>query len=132
MYYSNVIAEIFVMPDLDWPGKLKDIAEEVGDDATTKLVSLFGGTRIYIPKKVCEGHQLLDLGEMAFLSLVEMFGGMYITVPKATHREKGLRNQNILNQRGCKSVTTLAREYKLTDRQVWNILRNNKSNAPTI
>lgn len=106
------------------PGILQEIAELIGLPATLKLVSHYGGVRLYVPKRLPADHILITIvGEAAALSLVERFGGLdHFDIPKAQAISVALRNRKIREEYPSLSQRKLALKYGLTERQVRKIL----------
>jgi len=106
------------------PGILQEIAELIGLPATLKLVSHYGGVRLYVPKRLSADHILVTIvGEAAALKLVEQFGGLdHFDIPKAQAISVALRNRKIREEYPSLSQRKLALKYGLTERQVRKIL----------
>lgn len=70
------------------PGVLAEIAEAAGEPAAIALAARIGGTRVYIPARVTEGHWLVDaVGRRAAEKICTYFAvdgsGQRIDIPLA-------------------------------------------------
>jgi hypothetical protein len=112
------------------PGILREIAELVGIPDTLKLVSHYGGMRLYVPKHLPDEHVLIDIvGIDAAIKLSERFGGMdHFDIPKAQAVSIALRNSKIREEYPSSSHRKLALKYGLTERQVRKILSGQAEN----
>lgn len=108
------------------PKILQNLNENMGLEATLCLLEMFGGIRIYIPKKIDQNHKLWKLGFNAVAFLMDMYGGTFLSVPKASRLQQWHRNREIVERRKKKSVRLIAEEFNLTERQVWQILQEEK------
>jgi len=106
------------------PQVLQDFVRLIGLAATMLLVEHFGGRRLYIPINPHPDHHLAKLiGLDNLVKLSQVYGlEDHFDIPKADRALKHLRNEKIRAEYGPKSVSTLAREHALTERQIWNIL----------
>ncbi len=96
-----------------------------------KLVEKFGGLEIHIPFKASRNHHLtLLLGRELAGRLTDHYGGCRIYIAKMDHMRKAMRNIDIVTryQNGTK-VRSLAREYGLTERRIFEIIRKNKAST---
>jgi hypothetical protein len=112
------------------PGILQEIAGIIGIPATLKLVSHYGGVRLYVPKHLPEEHVLIDIvGIDAALKLSEHYGGLvHFDIPKAQAVSIALRNSKIREEYPASSHRKLALKYGLTERQVRKILSGQAEN----
>jgi Mor family transcriptional regulator len=110
------------------PKTLQEIAQEIGISDTLKLVRHYGGTSVYIPRKLKTDHELIAvLGLDSAIKICEKFGGYdRIEIPKAQMLTLELRNIEILNDKKTLSRSKVARKYGLTERQISKILHRNK------
>lgn len=106
------------------PQVLQDFVRLIGLAATMILVEHFGGRRLYIPINPHPDHHLAKLIGLDNLAKLSQVYGLedHFDIPKAERALKHLRNEKIRSEYGPKSVSTLAREHNLTERQIWNIL----------
>lgn len=118
------------------PQLLQDFERLIGLPATLDLVRVYGGLRIYIPtpERVRPEHQLAKvIGEDRLKALAEVYGGEdHFTLPKAERAILALRNARIAHAYGHhKTVRELAREHRLTERQIERIVAAAGVSAPT-
>jgi Mor family transcriptional regulator len=109
----------------DLPVLLRDFVHLIGITATMRLVEEYGGTRIYIPKRdITEDHELAHIIGLAHLrTLARVYGGeKHFELPKASHALAAIRRREIIASYGPKSLRQLAREYRLTERRVSQII----------
>lgn len=106
------------------PQVLQDFVRLIGLAATMILVEHFGGRRLYIPANPHPDHQLVKLiGLDNLVKLSRVYGLQdHFDIPKAERALRHLRDQKIRSEYGPKSTSQLAREYNLTERQIWNIV----------
>lgn len=111
------------------PGILQEIAELIGMAAMLKLVAKYGGVRLYVPKTIATGHDLVELiGRQAAETLADHFGGEMLEIPKALLANVALRNVEIKQEYKYLSQRQLALKYNLTERQVRNIVYDEQPN----
>jgi len=105
------------------PESLRDIAETIGIAATLRLVEWRGGVRLWIPQELRAGEPLAQvLGLEAAQRLIERYGCERIYLPRCARALREARNAEIrARYREC-TASELAREYALTDRQIWRIV----------
>jgi hypothetical protein len=105
------------------PETLQEIVQLIGMVATLKLVGKYGGTRLYVPKRVLTGHPLAALiGRKAADTLADYFGGEVLEIPRALSANVAQRNVAIKQEYRQLSQRQLALKYNLTERQVRNIV----------
>lgn len=113
-------------------------------DAVTVITAL-GGAQWYIaglddPRSAASRKELIALvGERVEDKLRLHYGGGWLSVPRCHAAMLGLRNQTITDRfvEGCRAGHTvrsllaqLAREHKLTTKQIWHIV--NQAGVPTV
>lgn len=106
------------------PESMADLVDIIGLPAVLKLMEAFGGTEFWVPEKLHHQHPLVDaIGAEAAQTLCEYMARERIKVPRGVGITRGVRNQAIRRERheGAK-LAELALRYRLTDRQVLNIL----------
>lgn len=110
------------------PGILLEISELIGIAATLKLVAKYGGVRLYVPKTLRPDHDLVAIinRELAE-TMIDRFGGEVLEIPKALLANVSLRNVTIKQEYVILSQRQLALKYKLTERQIRNIVAGNGS-----
>jgi hypothetical protein len=106
--------------DPDAPA-VENIARVIGAGATARLISAFGGGRLYIAKHPHAADPLARvIGSEAAGRLGKVFGGERIWFPNdAGHRTR--QRIALLRQRGS-SVARIARELRLSERYVYKVL----------
>lgn len=116
-------AEIFLQ---DLPEVLREIADLVGVPATLKLVESYGGTHLIVPSRYNPDHPLTRVvGHAASVQICQRYSGTSLYVARIKSAIKTLRDIEIASRYdGGVSVPQLAREYELSDRQIWNVLKN--------
>ncbi|MEO5329960.1 MAG: hypothetical protein H7829_17150 [Magnetococcus sp. THC-1_WYH] len=90
-----------------------------------KLVETYGGTRLFVPKKMSQGHHLAKaVGLQEAIHLSAMMGGCMITIPRGSANLLAARNNSIISEysSGAK-VKDIARKFGLTERRVYSILK---------
>ncbi len=103
------------------PYILQDLAEQIGLPLTMRLVAHYGGIRLYIPKgEVSDDHELVKLlGREATAKLQAYYGGEpHFDIPLAVKSIRAVRNAEIKSKRPHTSVSSLAREYHTTERNI--------------
>lgn len=106
------------------PPILREIVGHIGLPATLVLVQHYGGTQLYVPVKFDPDHPLVKLlGHPAAAKLVAVYGGReHFDIPKGEIAVKAARDARIRVERpGC-THAQLALRYRLTERQIRNIL----------
>lgn len=108
--------------------QVSEIAELIGWPATFKLLDIAGGQIRWIPEHTSEEHWLgAILGMEAATKLCKMYGGGCIDIPKGHAEALEHRNRQIrADRKGGTLVKDLAVRYKLTMRQVFNVLGMNE------
>lgn len=108
----------------DLPESLKNMVNVIGLAPTMAIVNAFGGTILFIPKKTNDRHRLINLiGIDQFKLIVSSFGGNSFAVPRMANVIRSNRNREIVQRYDSgDSVYTLASAYKMTNRQIYNIL----------
>lgn len=111
------------------PRLLREIAEVVGLPATIQLVARYGGTTIVVPSTTQNNNQLAQmLGPDAAAKLVRRYAGTKLYISKTNHAPRKARDIEIYqrHKHGLAVVSQLAREYGLSDRMVWRIIKHQK------
>lgn len=104
-------------------GGFHEIGQTIGAEAAAKLVSEYGGTRLYIPYTLKLDHKLCQLlGQEIAQRLSSEFGGMTVDISRAVMLQIGQRNKLILADRAAgMSQSRIARKYRLTERTIRTI-----------
>lgn len=109
----------------DLPPSLQEIVEVIGLAATVKLVEHWGGVRLWVPSDVSADHQLRRRLGPAADKLARHFGLELLTVPRAVVALRRIRNDQIRARKAAgETAARLAREFCLTERQVWYIVED--------
>ena len=107
------------------PPTIARIAELIGLQAALRLVEKFGGTRIYIPEELPTPDHVLakTIGYGEANALCAAFARDWLSVPRCTDRLRAQRDNQIRQEYdGGRSVRELAREYEMTERNIWRIV----------
>lgn len=118
----------------DLPPHIEKMCELIGWAAAMSMVDRWGGTYIVFARKVREHRTnantnpelVLLIGEESYEKLIDQFGGQKIYIPKLDHAMRKARDMQI-NQKYVDEKQTaekLALDYRLSERQIWNILNN--------
>lgn len=109
------------------PASLDEVEAAIGTPATLDLVKAFGGTTVRLPAKRninAENNIAQVIGIELLTTLVEVLGAAhYVYLPKCEAGFRNARDLEIIERSKTESVPDLALEYKLSDRQIWNILK---------
>lgn len=120
------------------PFMVRDMADRLGWPATIELVKRFGGTTLTIPMRATSagqaryGRLVSLLGRELASALCSAYPATDLYIPNcsraaADERDAALnRDRNELAKQHFSEreiVSTLALRYKLSDRQVWRILK---------
>jgi hypothetical protein len=109
----------------DLPGGLQELCDLIGITHTLTLVEHYGGLPMKIPGHYDDTHPLNALiGHKAALAMVKKYPCATLYVPKADALLRVVRNIEIARRYdGGASAPQLAREYKMSERHIWNILK---------
>jgi hypothetical protein len=103
----------------DRPSMLEDLIDMIGEEAVVKLVTAYGGTRLYVPHDPEADDALANsIGLPAALRLAQMYGGDRMDVPNPTPRRVRILQ---LRKSGL-SVDAIARSLRCTRRRVFQVL----------
>ncbi|MDE0434112.1 MAG: hypothetical protein OXH92_08885 [Bryobacterales bacterium] len=107
------------------PPSLGRIAEVAGRQGALALVERHGGAYLKVPRRYRAGHPLsLLLGAEAATKLIRRFGGMRLYIAKLDDPVRTRRNDEIIRSyEAGRSVAGLARQYGLSERRIWEILK---------
>lgn len=109
----------------DLPPSMRELWELVGRDATLTLCRKFGGTTHVVPLNLIAGHAIrLEIGDEAMLKLIRRYAPGRLYIPKLDEALRVARNLEIVKRYSAREMTAkeLALKYRLTERQIWNIL----------
>lgn len=104
---------------------LREVYDLLGWKSTVALVKRYGGTHIRVPRRYREGHELNDvLGSEAAGRFVWHFAGTTLYIAKMDSAPRVERDNEIRKRYdGGSSAAQLAREYDLSERWIWSILK---------
>lgn len=115
-------------PDIDeslLPESCLEWAEVVGVNNVLKIIAKHGGTRVYVPVEIDERHPLSQLiGIESAKKLAAYCGGDYLEPPMGLAAKLSVRNAQIKQESRVLSQGQLARKYRLTIRQIRNIVND--------
>ena len=107
------------------PPALAELATALGPDGLWRLLSHYGGIRIYLPRTLTAAHPLAcDLGLETASALCQHLGpSRSVDVPTGRDLGRQVRDQQIraAHAQGD-SIRTLARRFRLSERRVWRVL----------
>lgn len=110
----------------DLPVSLADLVTLIGLNATLNLVKHWGGITLYVPANMQPSHIIARrIGYTAASKLASVFALNEIQVPKAERALRRARNRLIRERHKAPyshSAARLARDFYLTERQVFAIL----------
>lgn len=109
-----------------------EMAQAIGQDAAASLIEHFGGTSLYVPRKVADDHPICrSLGRQNADRVVAWAGGGTLPVPKGDNLHA--LHDSIVRARteDGRTVAQIARGHNLSERQVYRILRKARSEAAT-
>lgn len=108
------------------PGVLSHIAALVGFPAAIKVAETFGGVKLTGIRCILNGqqHPLIDaIGLEDAITIARELTGEKVEVPKCDDYWRRIRNARICEERAQGATRPeLARRYRLTERQITNIL----------
>ena len=100
---------------------IENIAKLIGAGATARLISNFGGVRVYIAKNPAPTDPLVHLiGLEAAALLASIFGGERIWFPNDAGHQTRMRISR-MRRRGS-SISRIARELRVSERYVYKVL----------
>lgn len=105
--------------------KIDELISGIGLPATLRLVEAYGGTRLYLPSidKLNSEHPIvLTIGLDAARKLAGIWPMDRGYVPLVREHLRAVRNRELRQDNEVMSVSALARKYKLSERQVYEIL----------
>lgn len=110
----------------NFPPKLQEIAEHIGEEAALQLADLFGGSRLWISnKEIPSDHPINQMPPESIARLQREYGGQYVFVPKAKSFRVAQRNQLMLAARSAgMSMRQIALEFSVNERDVYRIFKS--------
>ena len=109
----------------DWPASMIELADVLDVATTQKLMTEYGGRRIYVPSRPPMAQHRLSrlLGLEQARRLSEFYGGDEIVFSLGTATKRRLRNAEIIRRFDAgETVSELALAYELTTRMLYSIL----------
>jgi len=102
----------------------QELLNLIGDDAFTRLCTVFGGTKLHISNSERSRKRLnIIVGEENAAKLIFHFDGVALTLPMLSSLEIRKRHQAIIaDAKSGMSHRDIAMKYDLTDRQVRRII----------
>jgi len=102
----------------------QDLLNLIGEDAFTRLCTVFGGTRLHISNSVRSRQRLnVIVGENLAEKVIFHYQGISLTLPMLSSLEIRKRHQAIIqDHENGMSNRDIALKYDLTDRQVRRII----------
>ena len=101
---------------------LAELASAIGEPLALALSARFGGTRLYVPRKISDGHPIcVALGREGADSLSAYAGGGEIAVPKQAARRARVI---ALHSRGALTMAQIALETAYSERHVYRLVRD--------
>lgn len=116
----------------DLPPQMARILELIGWDATLRLINSYGGTHI-LPTRCARRNDssssnaqlAMLIGEDAYNKLAAEYDGTRVYCAKCDDAMRKIRNMEISKRYvGGESAAALAIEYRLSERQIWFILKD--------
>ena len=105
------------------PGVLREIAEEAGLPAALRMADAFGGTEVWIPARLVDGHRLAELlGRAPAEAVVRRFGSGHLLIPMgplADGRAKRVRILCMIDE--GRSSSAIARALRCHVRTVYRV-----------
>lgn len=104
---------------------LAELIAAVGTQLALRLVAERGGQRVYIPtggrlNEDCPLSRIVGIGAAA--KLARLWPGEWLTVPRAMAYMRRVRDREIRARFKSETAAALAREFELTERQVYAIV----------
>lgn len=123
---AHDVAAVVADPELtsELPQVLAEMLEVVSVEAVAAIVDHYGGRELYVPTQAEGAHRLAELiGAEELAALIGRFGRETLYLPRADRARRLVRDHHIreLRAKGA-SVDDLAQRFRLTTRQVFNIL----------
>lgn len=106
------------------------LAALVGDKFANDLIDQVGGADMKIPHAACRWSPFEMLfGKDLAQKVKHEFGGLVVYIPKSYGQSRATRNAKILERFGKgDSIERLARNFRLTERRISQILQEQKEN----
>jgi len=101
---------------------LAELASAIGEPLALALSLRFGGTRLYVPRRISDGHPIcVALGRAGADCLSAYAGGGEIAVPKQAARRARVID---LHSRRALTMAQIALETAYSERHVYRLVRD--------
>jgi AraC-like DNA-binding protein len=101
---------------------LAELASAIGEPLALALSQRFGGTRLYVPRRISDGHPIcVALGREGAERLAAYAGGGELAVPKQAARRARVI---ALHSRGALTMSQIALETAYSERHVYRLVRD--------
>jgi DNA-binding NarL/FixJ family response regulator len=102
---------------------LQTLVEVIGCESVQKMISEFGGARIWVPVRSTPDAKLTQvLGEESASALCTRFGGDYLQVPNTMNNDEIYQRIAEMHRQGCK-INDIALAVGRSRRTVFRLLR---------
>lgn len=102
-----------------------DLAEILGQAATTRLIEALGGTRVYVPRTIGVHHPIAQaIGVKAAALLAESHGTMWLDLPKP-HLRRARALEAALS--GAMLIKEVALSFDYTERMIYKMLADHRA-----
>ena len=109
------------------PPIVEELAALIGEPAALELAEHYQGQRLYIPADPAPEHAICQrIGHEVACKLAERYGSQTLDMPMLHARRIDLRNQAIRRDSAHMSYAELVSKWRLSRRQIANILRAGK------
>lgn len=109
---------------------LDNLTRLIGQEATMRLIEVYGGTAVYIPRasRCSETHELAQvIGLENLLAISRFYDRTMLSVPRGLELSRDIRNAEIRKLASEYNQRDLARRFGLTERQIRTILHEQKA-----
>lgn len=101
---------------------LAELASAIGEPLALALSQRFGGTRLYVPRTISDGHPIcVALGREGAKRLAAYAGGGELSVPKQAARRARVI---ALHSLGALTMSQIALETAYSERHVYRLVRD--------
>lgn len=108
----------------DLPPLLTEICQAIGWKSTLTLVETHGGTDLFVPSIFHADLPIVKLIHAdAAQTLIAKYGGTKIYIARLAQAMRNIRNKQIAERLATESAAALAREFQISERQIWNIAK---------
>jgi Mor family transcriptional regulator len=116
------------------PKRTVELIEVIGLETAFKLVDVYGGTHINVPKHAKADHKLCAVISLAdFERLCACYGGEKLEIDLCAALLKAVKHRSILAEFNSGMTNAqLARKYQTTERHIRRIKRNFMEEKPLL